>query len=301
MPRPKKKGLDYSPWDTNIFENDTKIDELIDAQGWSGFAVYFYLCQKAYASDGFFYRWSYANAATTARRMGGGIGSETVKQVVSVCLRIGLFDKRLFDEAGVLTSKGIQRRYMSATGRRKPHDFDETLWLLGDDEDVSEVNVYNNTLNVCNNPYNSDNNSPKTKVNKTKENKTKENSSNAPAPVREELLSLVSFYEQGAGTFATPYFGESLTHFEGLLGYDVVKHGIEAAFNEGKTTPKYILAILRRYEQEGLDTLEKVERSERQFERDQQRRGKGGGTAASRSVKKPEEYSKGGFLDDDAV
>ena len=38
-----KRGIAYAAWDVDIFENDTKIDELLDAQGWTGFAIYFYL------------------------------------------------------------------------------------------------------------------------------------------------------------------------------------------------------------------------------------------------------------------
>ena len=129
-----KRGIAYAAWDVDIFENDTKIDELLDAQGWTGFAIYFYLCQRAYASEGYFYRWSYANAATTARRMGGGIGSEAVKQAVGVCLQIGLFDKRLFDLGGVLTSRGIQRRYAMAIQARRIKTVNTELWLLDDVE-----------------------------------------------------------------------------------------------------------------------------------------------------------------------
>ena len=83
-----KAGIEFAGWNVDIFENDTKIDELIDAQGWIGFCIYFYLCQKAYASDGYFYRWGFANAPTTARRMGGGIGSKTVIETVRKCLQI---------------------------------------------------------------------------------------------------------------------------------------------------------------------------------------------------------------------
>ena len=171
-----KKGLDYAPWDTNIFENDTKIDELIDAQGWTGFAVYFYLCQKAYASDGYFYRWSYANAATTARRMGGGIGSENVKQVVSACLRIGLFEKRLFDVGGVLTSKGIQRRYMEAVCKRRVKDVDPEIWLL-DESETKNVQVLSaNSDLLPANGYSLSADAPKSKVKESKEKESKEKS-----------------------------------------------------------------------------------------------------------------------------
>ena len=73
MGRPPKRNLNYSTWDVDVLENDTSIDNLIDAQGPAGFYVYFALCQKAYATDGYFYRWGYDNAASTARKLGGGL------------------------------------------------------------------------------------------------------------------------------------------------------------------------------------------------------------------------------------
>lgn len=46
--RPPKKGIDYAGWSVDIFDNDPKIDKLLDARGWEGFGIYFYLCQRAY-------------------------------------------------------------------------------------------------------------------------------------------------------------------------------------------------------------------------------------------------------------
>ena len=129
-----KVGLDFAGWNVDIFENDTKIDELIDAQGWIGFCIYFYLCQKAYASDGYFYRWSFANASTTARRMGGGISSATVTETVKMCLQVGLYDAGLFARCGILTSRGIQRRYCDAVKRRTYKSVIREYWLLSDEE-----------------------------------------------------------------------------------------------------------------------------------------------------------------------
>ena len=57
--RPPKKGIDYAGWSVDIFDNDTKIDKLLEARGWEGFGIYFYLCQRAYGGEGYFYRWSY--------------------------------------------------------------------------------------------------------------------------------------------------------------------------------------------------------------------------------------------------
>lgn len=125
-----KQGIDYAGWSVNIFDGDTKIDKLLDAQGWIGFSVYFYLCQMAYKFDGYFYRWSYDDSATTARRMSGGVSSKTVENTVGLCLQIGLFDKPLFDRHGILTSKGIQRRYLAAIQGRRVKSIIDDYWLL---------------------------------------------------------------------------------------------------------------------------------------------------------------------------
>lgn len=118
MGRPPKRNLNYSTWDVDVLENDTSIDNLIDAQGPAGFYVYFALCQKAYATDGYFYRWGYGNAASTARKLGGGLKSTQVRAIVDLCVSLGLFDKALFTTDGILTSRAIQSRYLDGIARR---------------------------------------------------------------------------------------------------------------------------------------------------------------------------------------
>ena len=129
-----KKKLDYAGWSVDVFDNDVKIDRLLDAQGWTGFGVYFYLCQKAFGSEGYFYRWGYDDCASTSRKMGGGVSSGTVKEAVGYCLQIGLFDKGLFDRWGVLTSRGIQRRYWEVVKERDVRSVISDYWLLQDSE-----------------------------------------------------------------------------------------------------------------------------------------------------------------------
>lgn len=134
MPRRPKQGIEFAGWSVDIFDGDTKIDKLLDAQGWIGFGIYFYLCQMAYKFDGYFYRWAYDDSASTARRMGGGVGSKTVEETVRYCLQIGLFDKWLFDRVGILTSKGIQRRFLAAIQGRRVKSVIADYWLLDDSE-----------------------------------------------------------------------------------------------------------------------------------------------------------------------
>ena len=141
-----KKRIDYAGWSVDIFSNDIKIDKLLDAQGWTGFGIYFYLCQMAFGSEGYYYEWCYDLCATTARKMGGGVGAGTVKETVDYCLQIGLFDKGLFDRWGVLTSRGIQKSSLAVVkGKsRRTVEIYKEYWLL----DVSEKEDYQGVVFV---------------------------------------------------------------------------------------------------------------------------------------------------------
>lgn len=184
-----KRGLDYVGWNVRIFEDDTRIDELLDSQGWIGYSIYHYLFLKASASDGYFYRWNYSNAATTARKMGGGISSETVKQTVSLCLRLGLFDNRLFDKEGILTSKEIQLRYMIAIEKRSVagRTIEPKYWLLNRDETRAYVVIPSNEHFLPENEHSLPENT--TKKRRQKESKVNEMSSSLSAEKIQELLT----------------------------------------------------------------------------------------------------------------
>lgn len=197
--RPPKKGIAYAGWSVDIFDNDTKIDKLLDAYGWDGFGIYFYLCQRAYGGEGYFYQWGYDDCASTSRKMGGGIGSGTVRETVGYCLQIGLFDKGLFDRWGVLTSRGIQRRYWEVVKARDVRTVISDYWLLQNEEckgliklplnrDLSKENA---NLPAGNSNYPEGNaNFPAIKERKEKKSKGKQNAREEDAMQhREEFLA----------------------------------------------------------------------------------------------------------------
>lgn len=136
-----KQGIDYAGWSVDIFDGDKKIDKLLNAKGWKGFGIYFFLCQRAYKTNGYYYEWGYDDCATTARKMGGGINSGTVKETVDYCLQVDLFDKRLFEEWGVLTSRGIQRRFWTVLSERRSKTVYQEYWLLKSEECKGLVKV----------------------------------------------------------------------------------------------------------------------------------------------------------------
>lgn len=205
--RPPKTKIDYAGWSVDIFDTDSKIDKLLDAQKWKGFGVYFFLCQRAYGSDGYFYKWSYDDCASTARKMGGGIRSGTVKETVDYCLRIGLFDKGLFVRWGILTSRGIQKRYCIAIKDRDVKRVIADYWLLSEqeteehckgllklplDSDLSEINT--------NFPAGNTNN-PKRNTNFTIQKESKEKNSKRnnmisleeAKPIIEKVITLLNY------------------------------------------------------------------------------------------------------------
>ena len=172
-----KQGLDFAAWDVHIFDDDERFDVLIDAQGWSGFGVFFYICTKAYATNGYYYEWrEKTSAAAIAKRMSGGIKSDTVKQVVQLCLQIGLFDNGLFDRERILTNKMMQERYMYAIEKRskRGRTINKDYWLLKEDETKAYIIVPENGNNLSENGNNlAENDTKKRKVKESKEKEKK--------------------------------------------------------------------------------------------------------------------------------
>lgn len=144
MARPQKAGIDYFPLDVDFFEDD-KIALLMGEHGAMGAMVYLRLLCLIYKDNGYFYRWTDSTSALTAKRIGVGCTKDKVELIVRSCVRWSLFDNTLFDMSGVLTSVGIQRRYLSAIRERarkaaakgRQITVDAQLWLL-DEIETSE-------------------------------------------------------------------------------------------------------------------------------------------------------------------
>lgn len=170
-----KRGLDFAAWDVHLFDDDERFDVLIDAQGWDGFGVFFWICTKAYATNGYYYEWrEETSAATIAKRMSGGIKSDTVNQVVKLCLRIGLFDNGLFDRESILTNKMMQERYMYAIEKRsvRGRTINRLYWLLKTEETKAYIVIPENEHNLSENEHNlSKNDTKKSKVKESKVNR----------------------------------------------------------------------------------------------------------------------------------
>lgn len=108
MARPQKVGLEYFNLDT-IFSDD-KI-ELMEAEcGLVGFAILVKIWQKIYL-EGYYIDWQEDNAILFARKINAEV--TTVNTVITTCLSRNIFNKDLYNKYKILTSNGIQKRYLT--------------------------------------------------------------------------------------------------------------------------------------------------------------------------------------------
>lgn len=130
MARPTKTGLDYFPLDVNL---DDDI-ELLEAEcGLEGYAILIKLWQKIYSS-GYFIKWDDDMCLLFARKINSE--STRVSSVINSCLRRNIFSQKMFDSYGVLTSKGIQKRFFMACKlcKRKAISISSELMLVNPEE-----------------------------------------------------------------------------------------------------------------------------------------------------------------------
>lgn len=127
MARPLKRGLDYFGLDVDFFHDD-KVRIIIKAQGTKAIAVIICLLARIYR-NGFYLKWD-------ERKMPYLVADEicadsgVVTEVLSKAIEIGFFDAGIFEKHGVLTSRGIQKRYFAACGKRTQVEVEEDFLLI---------------------------------------------------------------------------------------------------------------------------------------------------------------------------
>ena len=107
MARNSKIGLSYFPLDTTFFQ-DIKIRKLIKYQGGKAISVYAYLLCNIYDA-GYYIKWDDELPFMISEVT--GYDEAYIHEAIKVCVNVGLFSKEMFEQ-GIVTSKGIQERYM---------------------------------------------------------------------------------------------------------------------------------------------------------------------------------------------
>ena len=246
MARPQKNGLDYFPLDVDI-DQDDKI-ALIEAQhGVVGFAIVIKLLMKIYKNS-YFYEWTEKEQLLFSKRINVDINSINV--VINDCIKWGVFDSKLLETKKILTSKGVQSRYLEAVGRRTKVEIKKEYLLL--DENI--INVYKNLIIVdinSNNEDVSDNINPQSKVKKSKVKKSKENN-NKENNCSSDFNIYIYMQQRGFITIS-PLIAEQIQADIEMYSLEEVKQAIDIADNNGKHTYSYVKGILDKRRANGVD------------------------------------------------
>lgn len=127
MARPSKQGLDYFPFDTDFFM-DEKIQLYYSQSNAEGIVILIKLWCKIYR-NGFFIQWD-ENMAKVFAQYEGGIKLTHLQSLIQLACRYGIFDTQLLHEHRILTSVAIQRRFFSASIKKKQLNINNDYLLV---------------------------------------------------------------------------------------------------------------------------------------------------------------------------
>lgn len=175
MARPLKEGVDYFSLDCYM---DDKIKMIQAEFGLKGFAIVVKLWQTIYREHGYYCEWNEEKKLLFASEEGADCGPGLINEIVQACIRRDIFSKKLFDKYQILTSRGIQKRYLSITAKRKKAEMKKEYSLV--EVAHNSINDDNNWVNVGKNQVNSVDNT-QSKVKESKVN------NNAPASASSDL------------------------------------------------------------------------------------------------------------------
>lgn len=129
MARPVKMGLDYFPFDVDIFD-DEKVIPISSEFGAKGECIVVRVLCAIYR-NGYFAECSDAFMFKIAKQ--AVLPHTLVSEVINGLVKWGFFDKSVFDSFGVITSAGIQKRWKQATRKRVPSD-ELDYWVLDEND-----------------------------------------------------------------------------------------------------------------------------------------------------------------------
>lgn len=203
MARPQKVGLDYFELDCHM---DEKI-ELIEAEfGLKGFAVIVKLYQSIYSGFGYYCEWTPEISVLWAYRLGctrsvdcrnvgsvceecalPGFPNNLINEIVAASIRRNIFSGELFKKYRILTSSGIQKRYLNAVSRRERVELKKEYLLISVGKNLQNV-----VINSVNDSRNSKNEYENTQ---SKEEKSREENYISCTPTECDADSLEEFFE----------------------------------------------------------------------------------------------------------
>ena len=127
-----KIGLDYFSHSTKPSEEE---DILFSSQGLKGKGLYYTIQEKIF-ENGYFFK---LDNIRTQKILSYGIDKNYLSNFLQIAFDLEIYDKHLFEEHQILTSKQIQLDYLFACKRRKNVNFIAEYFLLRK-KDIESLN-----------------------------------------------------------------------------------------------------------------------------------------------------------------
>ena len=274
MARPQKAGLEYFPLDVDI-DSDDRVEFILAKHGFMAFGILIKLLMEIYR-QGYYIAWTESQQYVFAKRV--NVDSMYTETVVSAYINEGIFDKELYEKYGILTSHGIQTRYLQASGRRVTVEIIQQFSLLDLEKLPKTPKITFTDVSVCKNPsfciQNDNVNRDKCDIMsaKTPQSKVKESKDvvvvtpyNPPAGGEgetdeeaeladkdEATANVFTLFENNihpiTGQIETDTLSDLLDHYGEHWTTEAIK---EAALRNGRSV-KYIQSILEAWERDGF-------------------------------------------------
>jgi len=142
MARPTKAGVEYFPLDVQF---DTSMKMLICNKGVAGLGVIVTIWQLTYQDKGYYLENNKDLPSLIKSLI--GVEIEEIKEIIFDAIERGIFDKELFKKYNILTSRGVQKRYISASKRKKNIEIIKKYFIV----DFSEISnaIYLSPTSKC--------------------------------------------------------------------------------------------------------------------------------------------------------
>lgn len=136
------EGIPFVPLECQLNEKFQYIEAEF---GLKGFAIVVKLFQRIYGQHGYYCEWNERVAGVFATMTGAG--ASVVQEVVEASVRERIFDGEMLERYGILTSRGIQRRFAEVARRRKVI-FSHPEYVLPCTAQISEIEDISATSKV---------------------------------------------------------------------------------------------------------------------------------------------------------
>lgn len=274
MARPRKDGLDYFPVDVN-FLSDLKIKKTIRAYGAQAVAVVMSVLATIYRDNGYFATYDDDLIFIIADEL--KLEDSYVKNVIEKLIEVDFLSKEQKEKNNILTSIGIQERYLKACERRAKTTLNVTYSLLNDSSNElpqtestpesglrkqkprsTEVNDNKSTQSKVKESKvkNSKEQESKQQESENKINKNKINKNITSSSGQSEITELIEIYQENFGV-ANSIVQLELEEMLDIYGKEMMLESFKSSI--GKDNPfAYMRGIWNKWEKYGITTLEQA-------------------------------------------